>query len=709
MESDSDYPYLKIYPPFSFYMNSESNPLGKEQQNSPPMNTREDSIILGADNRLGSTECTGINYSIGYDLPCDTVASAVGNSDSSMMPDCRELVSFTEGLLDNTNIQKDSKITNHESTVSNSYSIAMHNCRELQSFNNKGLPGQVSIQKDSNITNSDCTNKNVSREEQSSKEPLHDTFFENLCNSESTFDSSYAVEYDNISDIEYDVDSGFNSAATSPAPTDCIDDVNLLDNSNTSDRYTPSPSGSYSGICTSMALNPDGHHQFYGAHPANFPTKVTNIASTCIPVSNVIPANYGAPYRSLLHNSGGTCKMTGRYDTVTVNTCYPRMYAGPKPIKPMYLSTRYSPTKLVLASSPPLTPGLPSRMQLNSNSLSGYPLPQQTSNYSEFPFVQSFQVPYQGYIKKQVRLPATYTRHSLPTTEINLPNYVDCCVNMLGGSSQWKQNEFGANPEYFSYVVPSMQQDYNIPQTRHPNVYGSQRLNRCGETLQPVYGAIQNGYQPTRSEGVRPLLQDYSNVDSEPDHTSWSESFEEHSEDKHNSSQVFPDSTTHLPEPSAPKRTKGKASKVTTLNKPKETYMVLIAKAILASKTGRACLTEIYKHIMSQYSFYKETTLSWRNAVRHNLSTNECFVKAGKTETGRGFYWAIHPSCEEAFRKGNFDRRQARMKAQHASRTDEFLAMNKVPMSCMTSPPYSIHHPAVQSQCHFLPTHLSIP
>ena len=713
MESDSDYPYLKIYPPFSFYMNSDSNLLEKERQKSSPRNARKDSIVFGTDSRLGSTECTDTNYSIGYELPCDIVrnysASTVGNSESIMMPTCRELASFNEGLLDKASIQQDSNITNCESTVNNSEFITMHHCRELPSFNG-GLPGQVSIKKDSNITNSEYTKKNISREQQSSIEPLHDTFFENLCNSESTFDSSYAVEYDNISDIEYDVDSGFNSAATSRAPTDCIDDVNLLDNSNTSDKYTPSPSGSYSGICTSMALNQDGHHPFYGVHQANLPTKVTSVTSTCVPVSNVIPSNYGAPIRSLLHNSGGTCKMTGRYDTVTVNTCYPRMCAGPRPIKPLYLSSEYSPTNVVLASSPSLPPVLPSRMQLNSDSLPGYTLPQQTSNYSEFPFVHSFQIPHQGYIKNQVRLPVSYTRHALPATGINLHNYVDCRINMSSGSSQWKQNEFdSANPEYFSYVVPSRLQDYNILQTRHPSVYGSQRLDRCGETLQPIYGAIQNGYQPTRSEGVRPLLQDCSNIDSELDHTSWSESFEEHSEDKHNSSQVFPDSTTHPPEPSAPKRTKGKASKVTTLNKPKETYMVLIAKAILASKTGRACLTEIYKHIMSQYSFYKETTLSWRNAVRHNLSTNECFVKAGKTETGRGFYWAIHPSCEEAFRKGNFDRRQARMKAQHASRTDEFLGMNKVPMSCMTSPSYSIHHPTAQSQCCFLPPHLSIP
>ena len=704
MESDSDYPYLKIYPPFSFYMNSESNPSEKERQTSSSRKVSEDSLP-------GSAGCTDTNYSIGNELPCDIISNHItctdSNSESIMMPSFKALPSFNESLLGKASIQKNSNITNRESTVSNSESIIMHNCREHPSFN-KDLPGLVRIQNDSNITSSECTKNNIHREQESGREPLHETFFENLCSPETTFDSSYALEYDNISDIEYDVDSGFNSAATSPTPTDCIDDMNLLNNSNTSDRFTPSPSGSCSDIYTST-LNQGVHHQFYGAHQTNFPTKETSITSTCVPESNIISSNYCAPVRSLLHNSGGTCKMTGRYDTVTVNTCYPRMYAGPRPMKPLYLSSQYSPTKLALASSPPLPPVLSSRMQLNSDSLHGYPFSQQTSNYSGFPFVHSYQIPCQGYITKEVRIPTTYTRQAHPATEINSHNYLDRCVNVSGVSSQWKQNEFEhANPEYFSYVVPSRVGDYNIPQTRYPSVYDSQRLDRCGETLQPVCSVIQHGYQPTRSEGVKSFLQDCSSVDSIADHTGCTESFEEHGEDKHNSSQIFPDSTTHPPEPNAPKRTKGKTSKVMTLNKPKETYMVLIAKAILASKSGRACLTEIYKHIMSQYSFYKETTLSWRNAVRHNLSTNECFVKAGKTETGRGFYWAIHPSCEEAFRKGNFDRRQARMKAQHASRTDEFLAMNKVPMSYVT-PSYSSHYPVTQTKCHFLPSHLSMP
>lgn len=51
---------------------------------------------------------------------------------------------------------------------------------------------------------------------------------------------------------------------------------------------------------------------------------------------------------------------------------------------------------------------------------------------------------------------------------------------------------------------------------------------------------------------------------------------------------------------------------------------------------------------------------SWRNSVRHNLSLNECFVKAGRSDNGKGHFWAIHPANLEDFAKGDYHRRRAR-------------------------------------------------
>lgn len=36
--------------------------------------------------------------------------------------------------------------------------------------------------------------------------------------------------------------------------------------------------------------------------------------------------------------------------------------------------------------------------------------------------------------------------------------------------------------------------------------------------------------------------------------------------------------------------------------------------------------------------------------MRHNLSLNQCFAKAGRAENGKGNYWTIHPSNLEDFR-----------------------------------------------------------
>ena len=102
--------------------------------------------------------------------------------------------------------------------------------------------------------------------------------------------------------------------------------------------------------------------------------------------------------------------------------------------------------------------------------------------------------------------------------------------------------------------------------------------------------------------------------------------------------------------------------------KPQDSYISMIGHSILASPTFQASLPEIYDYIMAYYPFYRTTTLAWWNAVRHNLSANECFLKAERTETGRGWMWTIHPSRVEQFRKGDFRRREARNRVQHLQR-----------------------------------------
>ena len=68
-----------------------------------------------------------------------------------------------------------------------------------------------------------------------------------------------------------------------------------------------------------------------------------------------------------------------------------------------------------------------------------------------------------------------------------------------------------------------------------------------------------------------------------------------------------------------------------------QSYIALISMAILASAEKRLVLGDIYK-ILTHWlpDRYNTSTTAWRNSIRHNLSLNECFVKAGRAANGKG-------------------------------------------------------------------------
>ena len=104
------------------------------------------------------------------------------------------------------------------------------------------------------------------------------------------------------------------------------------------------------------------------------------------------------------------------------------------------------------------------------------------------------------------------------------------------------------------------------------------------------------------------------------------------------------------------------------MTKPDISYIELVAKAIMDSPNNSVLLADIYQWIENNYPYYKYTKNSWRNSIRHNLSVNECFVKSKRVKNGRGFYWSIHSSCMDAFKRGDFDRQKARRQVQECNR-----------------------------------------
>ncbi|KAK1152606.1 forkhead box protein L2 [Acipenser oxyrinchus oxyrinchus] len=102
-------------------------------------------------------------------------------------------------------------------------------------------------------------------------------------------------------------------------------------------------------------------------------------------------------------------------------------------------------------------------------------------------------------------------------------------------------------------------------------------------------------------------------------------------------------------------------------DKPAQSYIALIAMAILESEDKKLLLGDIYQWMMNKHAHFRSKDKNWRNSVRHNLSLNECFVKAGRSDNGKGHYWAIHPANYQHFSQGDYQRRRARRRMRRAT------------------------------------------
>ena len=93
--------------------------------------------------------------------------------------------------------------------------------------------------------------------------------------------------------------------------------------------------------------------------------------------------------------------------------------------------------------------------------------------------------------------------------------------------------------------------------------------------------------------------------------------------------------------------------------KPSQTYTGLIAEAILSSLEKKLVLSDICTYILTRYPYFRTKGSGWRNSIRHNLSLNDCFIKAGRNPNGKGHFWTICPMYYENFLHGDYRRRRA--------------------------------------------------
>ena len=92
--------------------------------------------------------------------------------------------------------------------------------------------------------------------------------------------------------------------------------------------------------------------------------------------------------------------------------------------------------------------------------------------------------------------------------------------------------------------------------------------------------------------------------------------------------------------------------------KPTQSYIGLIGKAILSSPQQKLVLGDIYNYILTHYPYFRNKGPGWRNSIRHNLSLNDCFVKVGRSPNGKGHFWAINPVNYDDFSRGDYKRKR---------------------------------------------------
>ncbi|CAF0821800.1 unnamed protein product [Brachionus calyciflorus] len=128
--------------------------------------------------------------------------------------------------------------------------------------------------------------------------------------------------------------------------------------------------------------------------------------------------------------------------------------------------------------------------------------------------------------------------------------------------------------------------------------------------------------------------------------------------------------------------------------KPPKPYLEIIADGILSCNVKMMQLHEIYNFMEKKYEYFaKNVNKSWRNSVRHNLSLNECFVKAGRGSNGKGNYWKIHPACEKEFIRGNFRRKSFKQLIRASQQKSNSQSSNETQYTLPID--YSLNYPTL--------------
>lgn len=85
--------------------------------------------------------------------------------------------------------------------------------------------------------------------------------------------------------------------------------------------------------------------------------------------------------------------------------------------------------------------------------------------------------------------------------------------------------------------------------------------------------------------------------------------------------------------------------------KPVYSYSQLILLAMKQSGYEKMTLQMIYEWVAENFPYFKKMEPTWQNSIRHNLSSNKCFIKVARakkeTGNGKGGFWKLSPDYEK--------------------------------------------------------------
>ncbi|XP_053911818.1 forkhead box protein J1-B-like [Cuculus canorus] len=107
--------------------------------------------------------------------------------------------------------------------------------------------------------------------------------------------------------------------------------------------------------------------------------------------------------------------------------------------------------------------------------------------------------------------------------------------------------------------------------------------------------------------------------------------------------------------------------------KPPHSYATLICMAMEASEEPHITLSAICKWISDNFCYFRQADPGWQNSIRHNLSSNKCFIKVPreKGKPGRGGFWKLDPQYADRLKSSTFKKQRMHPAQIHPASTEK--------------------------------------